>query len=137
VCSFTIEVIDNENPSISCPNNYQVVADAAGQGALVDLTPDLANIVVNDNCGIQSKTITDPASFAPAELEPGVNVITATAVDIHGIGNTCTYNIDVVPLGACCGASPSGCIDVVRADCPDDGFWVKDTKCSEDCGMNL
>jgi hypothetical protein len=122
---------------MTCPADYEMAADGVNQGASYDLTQDLPKVVVNDNCGVQSKTITDPASFAPAELQPGVNVITATVVDIHGNDNTCTYNIDVIPLGACCGASPSGCIDVVRADCPDDGFWLVNLKCSEDCGMKL
>jgi hypothetical protein len=104
------------------------------QGARYDLTRDLANIA-NDNCALQSTTIINPSSFAPAQLNIGDNQITVMAIDINGNDHTCSYNIKVLPIGACCGVLGVGCIDkVVLAKCPEGGFWKADTKCSEDCG---
>jgi hypothetical protein len=133
-CSFPVTINDVEKPSITCPANYEIAADGANQGAVRDLTPDLANVVANDNCGIQSKTITNPSTL-PAQLAVGDNVITVTVTDGNNNDKTCTYNINVLPVGACCGAPNVGCIDgVVLADCPEGGFWAADTTCSEDCG---
>jgi hypothetical protein len=130
-----VTVNDNEKPVISCPANYEIAADGVGQGAVRDLTPDLANVVANDNCGIQSKTIINPSTFAPAQLNIGDNEITVKVVDVNNNEETCTYNINVLPVGACCGAPNVGCIDkVVLAKCPEGGFWQADTTCSEDCG---
>jgi hypothetical protein len=134
-CSFTVTINDNEKPTITCPTDYEIAADGVNKGVRYDLTQDLPKAIANDNCAIQSKTITNPTEFAPAQLNIGDNQITMKVVDVNGNQATCNYNIKVVPIGACCGALPSGCIDVIRADCPDEGFWVANTKCSEDCGM--
>jgi hypothetical protein len=105
------------------------------QGAVRALTPDLANVVANDNCGIQSKTIINPSTFHPAQLNIGDNEITVKVVDVNDNEETCTYNIKVLKVGACCGAPNVGCIDkIVLAKCPEGGFWQADTTCSEDCG---
>jgi hypothetical protein len=118
--------------------DYEIAADGVNQGSIHDLTSDLTNIVVNDNCGVQSTTITNPASFVAAQLNPGINVITATTIDINGNQQSCTYNINVLPIGACCGVDPTGCIDgIVQEECPDNGNWVANTKCSEVCGNLL
>jgi hypothetical protein len=137
-CSFTVTISDNESPKISCPANYEIKADGVNQGARVDLTQDLPKVVANDNCGVRSKAISSPSPSSPAQLNIGNNEIQVTVTDFANNEATCTYNIKVVPVGACCGAPNVGCIDgVVLADCPEGGFWVADTKCSADCGIFL
>jgi hypothetical protein len=118
--------------TLTCPANYKVPADGVHRGATVDLTKDLLNGNVVDSCGgVDGISISDPLPANAAQLSPGRNVITVAAGSVA----TCTYVVEVSPVGACCGAPNVGCIDgVVLADCPEGGFWVADTKCSEDCG---
>jgi hypothetical protein len=122
---------------MTCPADYEMAADGVNQGASYDLTQDLPKVVVYDNCGIKSKTIANPSTFAPAQLAVGDNEITVKVVDVNNNEETCTYNIKVLEVGACCGAPNVGCIDgVVLAKCPEGGFWLVNLKCSQDCGMS-
>jgi hypothetical protein len=131
-------VVDNESASTTCPASDEIAADGVNQGARVDLTRDLPKVVASDNCRVRSKTVSSPSPSSPAQLNIGNNEITVTVTDFADNEATCTYNIKVVPVGACCGAPNVGCIDgVVLVDCPEGGFWVADTKCLEDCGIFL
>jgi hypothetical protein len=122
---------------MTCPADYEMAADGVNQGASYDLTQDLPKVVVYDNCGIKSKTITNPSTSAPAQLAVGDNEITVKVVDVNDNEETCTYNIKVLEVGACCGAPNVGCIDkVVLAKCPEGGFWLVNLACSQDCGMS-
>jgi hypothetical protein len=133
-CTFDVTVNDNEAPSLICPADYTVPADDANQGATVDLTADLTDVVSSDNCGINANAIaiSDPSSADAAILPPGSNVITVSAVDVNGNAASCTYVVEVLPIGACCGGA-SGCVDGV-VDCQNGGTWVADTTCANDCG---
>ncbi|WP_034060658.1 HYR domain-containing protein [Lacinutrix jangbogonensis] len=54
-CTFTITVIDNEDPVAICKNNVIVALDATGQATITALDIDNNS---TDNCGIASRTIT-------------------------------------------------------------------------------
>jgi hypothetical protein len=135
VCTFTIKTDDNEAPTMNCPADYEIAADS-DVGASYDLTRDLANIA-DDNCALQSTTITNPSSFAPAQLNIGDNQITGMAIDVNGNDHTCSYNVKVVPIGACCGGDvDNNCQnDYTRQQCnTDNGQFKVNGVCANDCG---
>ena len=76
----TVTVIDNQNPTITAPNNVSVVADAASCAATGVL---LGTATTLDNCSVAS-TIND----APLSFPLGTTTVTWTVTD--GSGNTAT-----------------------------------------------
>ena len=91
-CSFTVTVIDNEAPSITCAAAQTQTADAEVCNAAVTVVGP----ATGDNCGVASVTnshnnTTDASGTYPV----GTTTVTWTVTDIHGNTNTCTQNITV------------------------------------------
>ncbi len=87
-CSFTVTVIDNENPTITCPANVTVNADA---GTCAATGVALGSPVTADNCVVASTTNDAPASFPV-----GATTVTWTVSDGAGNTATCTQTVTVV-----------------------------------------
>lgn len=99
VRSFTLRIVDNEDPSVSCPANVSVNA-ASGQctAAVNSLAP-----TVGDNCGVSSTTY----SLSGATTGSGVNdasgltfnvgttTVTYNVEDVNGNTNTCSFTVTV------------------------------------------
>ncbi|WP_431135329.1 BspA family leucine-rich repeat surface protein [Psychroserpens mesophilus] len=89
VCSFTITVIDNEAPTITCPSAVVVNADTNCEITSVTLgTP-----TTNDNCGIA--TVTNNLA-AQLPLPVGNHTVIWTVTDNAGLTNTCTQQVTVI-----------------------------------------
>ena len=86
-CSFDLTVVDNENPTITCPADITVSSDA---GICTASGVDLGSPVTGDNCGIAS--ITNDSS-EPYVL--GNNTITWTVTDDAGNTAICTQTVTV------------------------------------------
>ncbi len=87
-CSFTITVIDNETPVVTCPADITVNNDVGECGAVVNFAP-----TVVDNCpgAIVS------ADFMSGTLFPiGSTEVTVTASDASGNEASCTFTITVI-----------------------------------------
>ncbi len=85
--SFTITVVDNQNPTIFAPSNVTVSANAYCQATGVDLgTP-----ATGDNCGVQSVV-----SDAPSIFPIGTTTVTWTVTDVSGRTSTATQTVTVV-----------------------------------------
>src|SRR5690606_42028948 len=87
-CSFTITVIDNEIPVISCPTDIHVIADSN------DCDPQIfwTEPVPTDNCGIATFT----SNFNSGDrFYLGTYTVTYDVEDIHGNTNTCSFGIEV------------------------------------------
>ncbi len=90
-CSFTITVIDNNPPAISCPANITVNAAAGTCAQVVTYTPPLGT----DNCsGVTTARTAGLASGATFPV--GVNTVTYTATDAAGNTASCSFIITVV-----------------------------------------
>ena len=86
-CSFTIEVIDNELPEISC--NAPIFS--------CDPVVTYSEPVASDNCEIA--TITRTSGLASGSTFPvGTTTITYEAVDISGNVSTCSFTVTIHPL---------------------------------------
>ena len=100
-CNFSVTIIDNEDPDITCPDNMVVDSDLGYCGAWVSFPAAIAT----DNCpGLTITYSNDPGTYFPV----GVTVVTATATDAVGLTDDCTFNVTVYDTEA------------PEAHCPDD-----------------
>jgi hypothetical protein len=88
-CNFTVTVVDNEDPVITCPANITVAVPGC-QGAAEVFFPAPT---VSDNCPMVSYV----CSHQPGDIFPcGVTTVTCTATDMAGNTSTCTFTIEVI-----------------------------------------
>ncbi len=89
MCSFTITVVDIENPTISnCPSDI-IVTNIIGECSAVGAW---GNPVAMDNCGVSSFT----SSHSNGSVFPvGVSIVTYEAIDAAGNTATCSFNVTV------------------------------------------
>ncbi len=86
-CSFTVTVIDNENPMINCPADITVGNDPGVCGAAVTYS-----VTSSDNC--PGETIMQTAGLASGSVFP-VGTTTNTFIVTDAAGNTATCSFDV------------------------------------------
>lgn len=87
-CSFTVTAVDNQLPTIICPQNKVVNAPFCDGGANVTFDPPL----ISDNCPMASYTCTHASGdFFPC----GTTVVTCTVTDMFGNTSSCSFNITV------------------------------------------
>ncbi|HRI58588.1 MAG TPA: HYR domain-containing protein [Saprospiraceae bacterium] len=87
-CSFNVVVLDNENPSITCPADIVKNNDINKCSATITY---IGSAFATDNCGVKSITNDNPGPVFPV----GVTTVTWTAVDAAGNDVTCQQTITV------------------------------------------
>ncbi len=117
-CFVTVNVVDNEDPTITCPGPITVNANINGcQATGISMgTP-----TTSDNCMSGLSTSND----APASFPMGTTTVTWTVTDAAGNTATCTQDVTVVSgttvtgtaSDATCGES-NGSIDITVANDP-------------------
>ena len=92
VCSFTVTVTDDEDPTITCPANISQTADAdVCQAAVTVPAP-----ATGDNCAVASVVNDHNGTADASDTYPvGTTVVTWTVTDIHGNTAQCSMNIEV------------------------------------------
>ncbi|MFZ6050790.1 HYR domain-containing protein, partial [Halocola ammonii] len=85
-CTQDITVVDNQDPTISCPSNQSISVDASCQASLPDY---LGSVTASDNCGFTLAQ--SPA--AGTVLTPGTTTVTITATDTYGNTESCTFDV--------------------------------------------
>jgi hypothetical protein len=103
-CSFIIEVVDEQNPTIICPDPVTVGNDAGDCGAIVTFDEP----AVSDNCSGATYNIShNSGSFFPV----GTTVVSAIATDASGNTAFCSFNVVVEdtesPVALCPDSSSS------------------------------
>lgn len=89
-CTFTVRVIDNQPPSITCPANISVNNDAGVCGARVTYTPPVGT----DNC---TSTTVQTAGLASGSIFPlGITTNTYRVTDASGNFATCSFTVTVI-----------------------------------------
>ncbi len=86
-CSFTVTVIDNQNPTITAPANVTTAADA---GICSASNVSLGTPVTADNC-----SVANVVSNAPAIFLLGTTTVTWTVTDSSGNSATATQTVTV------------------------------------------
>ncbi len=89
-CSFTVKVLDNEEPNISCPEDKVIYVEADVDGVIVDYDKPTAT----DNCEVEEMKLLDglgSGSFFPV----GINTETYKATDKAGNTRRCSFDVVV------------------------------------------
>ncbi|HRK29359.1 MAG TPA: HYR domain-containing protein, partial [Chitinophagales bacterium] len=94
-CSFTVQVIDNRPPTITCPTNISVPSDPGICGAVVNFTVPF----VLDDCSVAPNITAVPASGSifSAGATTTVNV---TAADAANNNANCSFTVTVTDTQA-------------------------------------
>ena len=87
-CSFTVTVVDDQPPAITCPANITV--NAADGGCTSNVT---FAVTATDNCGSASVVSVPASGFA---FPVGTTTVNSTADDGHGNTNHCSFTVTVV-----------------------------------------
>ncbi len=121
-CSFTVTVVDNQLPTISCPANQSVNASVGVCSATVTYTAPVGS----DNC--PSAVTTQTAGLISGVSYPvGVTTNTFRVTDAAGNTTTCSFTVTVVdnqlptitcPANISVNASPSQCSATVTYTAP-------------------
>lgn len=126
-CSFEITIIDNELPTLACPDDIVQVNDLGECTAVVIFDEPLAA----DNCGIAS--LTQTAGLASGtEFPIGITTNVFETMDLNGNTASCTFDVEVIDNEVpeiTCPADLSVCTDIVEFSDPTvidncDGFTV-------------
>jgi gliding motility-associated-like protein len=89
-CSFDIAVVDDEDPTITCPVDLPNVPASAG---LCEATGVILGVPsITDNCSVTASAVNDAPSVFPA----GTTVVTWTITDDSGNTETCVQNVTVI-----------------------------------------
>jgi large repetitive protein len=89
MCDFDVEVVDSQQPSVTCPGPISVFTAAGMCGRTVDYTVSVA-----DNCAGVQTTVSGPASGA--QFAAGVTTVQVNATDAVGLMESCTFSVTVV-----------------------------------------
>ena len=87
-CTFTVTITDNQNPTITCPANLVLAADASRcTRSNVTFT-----VSATDNCSVTNLVSTPPSG---STFPVGVTTVTNTATDASGNTSVCTFTVTV------------------------------------------
>ena len=98
-CTASVTVQDSIDPNAICQN----ITVQLDPGGTINISPINIDNGSNDNCGIQSMSVT-PNSFTCTDI--GINSVTFTVIDTNGNTDTCTAIVtvqDITPPDANCG----------------------------------
>src|SRR6185369_15310918 len=86
-CAFTVTVLDNQPPAITCPANLTV--NAAPGACVSNVT---FNVTATDNCAVTNRVSVAVSGFA---FPVGITIVTNSARDSSGNSSTCTFTVTV------------------------------------------
>ena len=117
-CSFTVTVLDNQAPAITCPGNITKNNDPGQCGANVTFVA-----TATDNCGVTISYSHQPGNFFPT----GSTTVTVTATDPSNNTSTCSFVVKVndtefpnisCPFDITVNADPGVCGALVNYETP-------------------
>jgi len=88
-CNFDVVVVDDQDPTITCPADISQDADSGECYATIN---DLGSPITDDNCGIASVTNDAPADD---QYDVGITIVTWTVEDESGNTASCEQTITV------------------------------------------
>jgi len=99
-CSFTLEVVDNMAPAITCPDDTEISLPTGTTSAQIGNT----NPSISDNCGIDEVNYTLSGATSGSGLNNvdevdfllGNTIVTYTVTDFSGNSNTCSFAVNVI-----------------------------------------
>lgn len=116
-CTFKVTLLDVTPPSITCPGEQIVTADAACAGLTGDWIAAATNVSENCSAAHLIQVTQMPASGTPLSGHNDAEEVTLTATDIYGNSASCTFTVklkDVTPPSITCPPDQTVAAD---ADC--------------------
>ncbi len=92
-CSFTVEVLDIEDPQISCPSDINVLSTLGNCGSVINYSTPVGT----DNCSGVTTVLT--AGFPSGSPFPsGTTTVTYLTIDASGNQDDCSFDVTVDPV---------------------------------------
>lgn len=92
-CSFTVSIIDNIAPQVSCPSNQTIALDNNCQA----IVPDFSSVaVVVENCSPLGNLVYGQTPIAGGIINAGPTVITLTYTDTSSNTGSCNFTLTAV-----------------------------------------
>ncbi|MBI2926743.1 MAG: HYR domain-containing protein [Verrucomicrobia bacterium] len=131
-CSFTVTVVDDTPPVVSCPATTTLSANASCQATLPNLGP---GVTASDNCTLQGSLTKTQSPAAGTVVGLGSHVITVTVTDAAGNSAICTTTVivaDTTPpqITSCSAAQNAVANGICRAPVPDFTAGVVASDCN-------
>ena len=128
-CAQTVTVEDNELPTIVCPADITVTADA---GVCGSATVGIGSATANDNCSVATV-----ANDAPAFFPVGTTTVTWTVTDGSGNIATCTQLVtvtdDELPVIVSCSADIT--VNADAGSCDATGVTLTAPSATDNCSI--
>lgn len=125
-CSFTVTVIDNQNPVVICPSN---IIDSTSTNSCIKIISYSAT--ATDNCSING------SSFYPesgSSFPIGTSTVVFTASDVNTNSNSCSFTVKINPRTEVCNGKDDDCDGIVDEGFDTDADGVAD--CYDNCPTN-
>lgn len=129
-CTQTVEVVDTQAPTITCPADLASVSADAGSCFATSVA--LGTPTATDNCSTVTVT-----NNAPVQFPLGTTVVIWTATDSEGLTATCTQNVTVVdnqPPAISCPPAVTG-VPANPGLCYATGVILGSPVTSDNCGV--
>jgi hypothetical protein len=104
-CAFTITVIDNEKPKITCPQSVTVQGTATPPSAVCKaVVVNIAPFTVSDNCPMTTVTYSVSGATTASGANnasgitflQGISTVTYTVTDMAGNMATCSFTVTII-----------------------------------------
>lgn len=112
-CSFTVQVLDNVPPTITCPPDVTVISDLGNPNCMASTAP-LGTPTVSDNCG--TPTVTNDAPSPVDGYIPGDNFVFWTATDASNNVSDCQQTVFVETRQEICNNLDDDCDGMIDED---------------------
>lgn len=135
-CTFTVVVIDTQNPTIVCPPGSPFNRGTSDTGCYYIVQGNEFNPTATDNCPgttIQN-SFNNTATLAGAHLSPGANFITWTATDAVGHVVSCNITINISDDDAPVVTCPANISVPCPSDIPDPNTAL--VTATDNCGVS-
>lgn len=129
-CSFSVTVNDTQAPSISCPPNANIPANASCAGNIGSYAP----VSVSDNCTASPTFVQSPAPTTTLNGHGTAQLVRLTATDGAGNTQSCTFTVtlkDVTPATITC---PANATIFANAGCTGTLGSYSAASISDNCG---
>ena len=140
-CSYTVTVIDNENPTITCATPAASYTADANQCYYTVPGTALNPSASGDNCGVQSvlNDFTGTNSLLGAQFPVGTTTVIWTVTDVHSNTTTCQYDVvvtdDQAPTITCATPAASYTADANQCYYTVPGTALNPSASGDNCGV--
>jgi len=122
-CSFTITVVDNEKPMITCPAN---IVDSTGVDSCIKKVTFAVS--ATDNCELAPLNYSHTSG---STFPIGTTTVTVTATDLSGNSKTCSFTITINRRTEICNGKDDDCDGLIDEGFDMDNDGVAD--CYDNC----